>query len=412
MKNKVKSNNGLIIKIPDVSFDSRNGMAYQRVRINGKDTKISLNVKIGKSPIEPKTGIVSGNPIATQLILAYHGRFKTAYKDCILAGKEPNIDYLKSEMFGRVKKEIVPIMSVTLERYFEHSYGKSSVLDSKTVQKNGYMLRYVNEWLKCEFHGIRVELIDIKPIHAEKLMNWVISVRKVEKEHGRRCVGFMDRTLKFAVDSGWLVQNPFQYVLSEKKFQRQTKEIVKFLTETELKKIENIHIKNPDIARIRDWFVLACHIGTAWDTFPIIKKSWIKIDESGTKYIDGQRGKPNKEKHEPFIVPLNDKAKQLIERFLFESLPHSNFLLNKIPTGQHVNLMLKEIALLAGVEKSLSFNYCRKTFATIHINNGTRAEIIQKMMGHTNIKSTLRHYAKIEIQTILSEGLYNSKPRK
>lgn len=390
--------------MPDVAFENRSGIAYYRFSMNGKNVKISSNVKIYESKIELKTGIVLGKPTETQIILSQLDSLKNSYKDCILNGNEPSLDYLKSQMFGRFKKELVPTLTILLDKYFEHNYGSNSLFDQKTIQKNGYMLRYAKEWVEAEF-PTKAQIIDIKPIHAEKLMNWVITDKKVQKDHARRCVGFLDRALKFAVDSSWIPQNSFQYILEEKKFQRQPKDIIKFLTDSELITIENVEIKNPDIAKIRDWFVCSCHIGTAWDTFPIMRKSWIKTNESGTTYMEGKRGKPNGERHEPFIVPLNDKSISLLEKFIYQSPKNQDYIFEKVPTGQHVNTILKEVSFLAGVNKPISFNWGRKTFATRLINAGVRIEIIAKMMGHTSTKTTLGYYAKVNLSTILNEGL-------
>ena len=114
MKNKDKSNEGLIIKMPDISFENRNGIAYYRFTMNGKNVKISSNLKIGESKIDLKTGMINGKTRETQIILSQIDNLKNAYKDCILNGNEPNLEYLKSQIFGKFKKELVPILSVCL----------------------------------------------------------------------------------------------------------------------------------------------------------------------------------------------------------------------------------------------------------------------------------------------------------
>jgi site-specific recombinase XerD len=309
-------------------------------------------------------------------------------------------------MFGINVARITPSLLAVLGKYFEYDYGEKSNKDPKTIEKNVYAKRYCEEWLRLEFGLKNVQLVDIKPIHAEKLLNHVIQTMKVSKEHSRRTVGFLDRSLKFAVKSGWIVSHPFQYVLSEKQFQRQKRDITKYLTERELDQIENAEIHVEELARIRDWFVLACHVGFEWHNFHQFKKTWIKKDKDGLPYLEGERLKEINGYGEPFLVPVNDKANTLINKFLAESDPNSESLFQNMPSNTWVNRLLKQVEVLAGVNRKLSFNYSRKTFCTNAINAGVRTEILQKMSGHAKIETLLDFYAQIKKDTILKEGRF------
>lgn len=398
------------LTMPEFSFHLRSNKVYVRFKLAGKDTKMGLFVKLKNGEtIDEKTGIIDGNQEDTHLVLTYFERLKSAYKRSILAGKEPPLEMLKGETFGISYAKLIPTLNISLERYFQHQYGEKVKLDKKIKEKNGYSFRYVQEWIKVEFvKNPNVELIDIKPIHAEKLLNYVMQSKKVSKEHSRRTVGFLDRTLQFAVKSGWLTTNPFQYVLVEKTFSRQRKEIENFLTIEELEKMENVKIHVAEMAKIRDWFVLACHIGLDWHTFIGLRKSWIKQIDEDNYYLDGNRWKQNGERFEPFIVPLNMKAKKLITVFLENHSNKDDLLFPSMPTNSHVNRLLKSIAVMAGVKRPISFNWGRKTFATNAINYGIRAEIIQQMMGHRKLDTTLSYYAKLDKKTILKEGIFNN----
>ncbi len=409
MTNLVNSNekpsNVRLLKIPDSTFLLRNDVVTVRLDIKGKDTKISLRKKLNKgAKMDSKTGIVEGDAEATSYILTLNDRLKNALRQSFLNGKEPKLEWLKAEIFGIAHVEQNPSLNVVLQKYFEHYYGEKSEMDGKTKEKNGYSLRYIEAWLIIEFSAKIVDLEDIKPIHAETLLAHVMRSMNVSKEHSRRTVGFLDRTLKFAVKSGWLTSNPFQYVLEEKVFKRQKKEIVNFLTVKELQAIEDAEIGNQELAKIRDWFVLSCHIGLDWHTFVGIEKSWILEDEDGKPYMDGHRWKPNGERLEPFTLPINDKANTLISKFLATSDPNSEFLFQNMPTNTHVNRLLKEVEILANVHRSVSFNFGRKSYACRLINQGVRAEIIQQMMGHCSLNTTMSYYAKVDKKTVLREG--------
>jgi site-specific recombinase XerD len=405
-KNKSPIANHLL-KMVEFSFFNRSQQAYIRFMSFGKDTKISLNIKIPKGfDIDVTNGMVNGQPEITKQILTYAQRFETGFRRSILEGQEPDVEWLKTEMFGINHGRITPSLLVVLAKYYEYYYGEKSKLDRKTKEKNEYCKRYVEEWLKVEFGLKTVQIADMKPIHAEKLLYYIINTMAVSREHSRRTVGFLDRALKFAVKSGWIISHPFQYVLNEKQFRRQKKDITKYLSVDELEKIENAEIHVAELAKIRDWFVLACHTGFEWHNFHQFKKSWIKKDKDGLPYLEGERFKQINGYGEPFLVPINEKANTLINKFLAESDPNSESLFQNMPSNTWVNRLLKQVEVLAGVNRKLSFNYSRKSFCTNAINAGVRTEILQKMSGHAKVDVLLEVYAQIKKETILKEGRF------
>lgn len=59
-----------------------------------------------------------------------------------------------------------------------------------------------------------------------------------------------------------------------------------------------------------------------------------------------------------------------------------------------MNVNLKEIARLAGIQKNLTFHLARHTFATMTLSRGVSIESVSKMLGHTSIRTT-QIYARI-----------------
>jgi len=66
-----------------------------------------------------------------------------------------------------------------------------------------------------------------------------------------------------------------------------------------------------------------------------------------------------------------------------------------ILSNQKMNEYLKEIAVVCGIKKTLTYHLARHTFATtVTLNNDVPIESVSKMLGHKNLKTT-QHYAKI-----------------
>ena len=65
-------------------------------------------------------------------------------------------------------------------------------------------------------------------------------------------------------------------------------------------------------------------------------------------------------------------------------------------SNQKMNSYLKEITEIVGINKKLTHHTARKTFATtILLYNDVPIEIVSKLLGHSSIAVTQKHYAKV-----------------
>jgi site-specific recombinase XerD len=77
-----------------------------------------------------------------------------------------------------------------------------------------------------------------------------------------------------------------------------------------------------------------------------------------------------------------------------------------VPSNQKMNAYLKEVADLAGINKTLTTHVARHTFATtVTLTNKVSMEAVSKMLGHSTLNMT-RKYARI------AEGLVSSEMSK
>lgn len=60
-----------------------------------------------------------------------------------------------------------------------------------------------------------------------------------------------------------------------------------------------------------------------------------------------------------------------------------------VQADQYINRCLKQCAKLAGITKRLTFHTARHTYATGFLNAGGKVEVLQRIMGHTDIKTTM-----------------------
>jgi site-specific recombinase XerD len=66
----------------------------------------------------------------------------------------------------------------------------------------------------------------------------------------------------------------------------------------------------------------------------------------------------------------------------------------RLPPNGYANQILRRWAKSAGITKRISYHVSRHTTATLLLSLGVPLTTVQKIMGHADIKTTLR-YAKV-----------------
>jgi integrase len=84
-------------------------------------------------------------------------------------------------------------------------------------------------------------------------------------------------------------------------------------------------------------------------------------------------------------------------------LARLEYVLPKI-SNQKYNEHLKEIAVLCGINTKLTTHSARKTFAILATERYKFSlESISYMLGHSDIKTTQAHYARVRLNTVKNE---------
>jgi site-specific recombinase XerD len=156
-----------------------------------------------------------------------------------------------------------------------------------------------------------------------------------------------------------------------------------FLDMDELKKLEaqlvSTTIKGYQL-NVLKYFLFACYTGLRFLDIKnlrhknLIEGDMLEIEMHKTKDV--------------VRIPLIERAKRLIEPG-FE-----NQEVFRVATNQVTNRYLKEVIKLAKIKKTISFHCARHTFATCSIDLGMPLEVISKLLGHKDLKTT-QIYAKI-----------------
>lgn len=114
-------------------------------------------------------------------------------------------------------------------------------------------------------------------------------------------------------------------------------------------------------------------------------------------HIDSQRmiiniiqGKGKKDR----LVQLDESLLKMLREYYIKYKP-VNYLFNgqfsDIYTQRSINQFLKSYAVKAGIKRNIHAHLLRHSFSTSLLEMGTDIRIIQKLLGHSSIKTTLRY---------------------
>lgn len=177
----------------------------------------------------------------------------------------------------------------------------------------------------------------------------------------------------------------FDYPFGGKFKMPRTEARVEYLHENEFQKLKDYFmsesIKDAERAVLRA-FLFACYTSLRLSDILALKGKNIKndvVEFSPKKTIESETKRILK-----LRIPLHDFAKLLVI-----NSPKEEKVFNDLPTEQKINRRLKLIAEKLNIPKGISFHYSRHTFATRFLAAGGAIEILQEIMGHESIKTTM-----------------------
>ena len=171
------------------------------------------------------------------------------------------------------------------------------------------------------------------------------------------------------------------------KIKRGESEQGKWLSVEELQRIEVYKPTSMSMQQVKDLFLVQCYSGLAYADLMNLSTSKIE-DVDGVMTLSGERVKT----HEPYFTAVLPALKVILEKY--------NYKLPKL-TQQPYNLRLKILADAIGIDKPLASHWGRRTCGMLMLNKGYPIEIVAKVLGHSDIRTTQKAYAHILNKTVV-----------
>ena len=194
-----------------------------------------------------------------------------------------------------------------------------------------------------------------------------------------------------AINQGYIHADAYPF----RKFKiKQEKGRHEFLTPDELRKLENLQVSDKRLRHVLDAFLFCCYVGLRFSDFcQLTQSNFIRVN--GKRWLHFKSIKTGVEIRLPLHLLFEGKALAILDRYDI-----SNFA--NLGSNSETNKALVELAALGRIRKHITYHTARHTCATLLIHQGVPITTVQKLLGHTSVKTT-EIYSEILSNTIVRD---------
>lgn len=235
-----------------------------------------------------------------------------------------------------------------------------------------------------DFKDITYTFLKDFEVHLKEKGNSVNTVAK----HMRQL-----RTLvNEAINQGYIPSDAYPF----RKFKiKQEKGRKEFLTPDELRKLENLQVSDKRLRHVLDAFLFCCYTGLRYSDFcQLTPENIIRVN--GKRWLYFKSVKTDVEIRLPLHLLFEGKALAVLERYDIVT----DFA--KIGPNSEANKYLAQLATLARIRKHITYHTARHTCATLLVHQGVQITTVQKLLGHTSVRTT-EVYSEVLSNTIIRD---------
>ena len=235
--------------------------------------------------------------------------------------------------------------------------------------------------------------LDFKDITYSFLKDFEVYLR--EKGNGINTVAKHLRQLRTlvneAINQGYIHADAYPFRKFKIKQERGRHE---FLTPDELKKLENLEVNDRKLRHVLDAFLFCCYVGLRYSDFcQLTPANFIRVN--GKKWLHFKSIKTGIELRLPLHLLFEGKALAILNRYNIAEFA-------SLGSNSEVNKALSVIVGMARIKKHVTYHTARHTCATLLIHQGVPITTVQKLLGHTSVKTT-EIYSEILSNTIVKD---------
>jgi len=315
-----------------------------------------------------------------------------------MQGTEPTVANIRGVMFPQ-SEEVAKVLP-SLNKFIESHRSSHSL---------GFLNKYNTLYTELEAIGgpeaSGLHFTQLDATFMERYHHYLLEVKQNTNNTIAKKLGFLQAFLNWAAKNKLTIQNE----LPEIQLPPKRRAVHIALTRQELERLACLPLGElPKLERVRDVFCFGCYTGLRYSDIENLKPE--NVVELSREVGATTRGlRIHMVKTQDFLtVPLIPQALGLLE--------HYNYHLPVI-SNQKTNKFLKELGQLAGLDtpvqqvrfrgrerientlpkyELLTTHTARRTFATLSASGGMNLVILQRILGHANIKQTMEYIKEVE----------------
>jgi site-specific recombinase XerD len=366
-KNKLNANNEAAI--------------YCRVTVNGtRGNDFTTNVFTSPQYWDAKKQRIKNNELKQNLLNTLKQKLATIHVDLEMKNIPVTADGLVEIYKNNTTPNQLNKVVDLFENYIKHYTGKHK---KGTLKSYHVRLNLLKLFLQKE-NRINIAYDRFTVNFAKHYFEWLI--KKESHNYSVRAVQIIACVFQHAFETQTIASNP----LASLKLKKQAPKNIVWLTPEEIEKLRTTFFISSPLQKTADLFLFQCYTGFDYGDLMSVTPDNIQSYQ-GDKYLIKNRLKSNEEA----IIPYTQKIDLLWRKHNYQ-LPHME--------NQTYNRFLKEVAAILEIKKRITSHIGRKTFTMNMLNEqGYSMEATSKMAGHSTVKTTEAHYAKVNLSLIRNE---------
>jgi integrase len=364
-------------------------LIFVRITVNSQRAEISVQRHIEVARWDKKRGRVKGNnedareinDLIDKTIL----KLNSIHSACIQNSDVVTAASIKEKFYGKQAKS-----KNLMDVFQQHNdWIKERIgIDYAKATHRRFTVTYehIAAFIKLKYKLEDIPLRSLKYSFVTDFEHYLKTVRRCNHNSSLKYVRIFRRVINKSVVNGWLEKDPFVAYRAKLKECRRV-----ILTADELQTLATKVIDTLRLDQVRDVFVFCCYTGLSYVDVEKLNRSHIVKGFDGEYWINIDRTKTGSSSN----VPLLPKAIEIIEKYKNNTERGVRTCLLPVISNQRLNAYLKELCVICGLNKKLTFHSARHTFATtVTLTNGVPLETVSSMLGHKNIRTT-QLYAKV-----------------
>lgn len=361
---------------------------YCRLWHESKRKIFSIGFKVTRNRWNQNKQIATGKSEMTQRINTQMEVIKKKLVEIetklIMEGSEDILEDMYALYIGKTTASR-SFITLFEERYMTAKKMEGIKFKKSTLDKFKDVLELVRAYIKKSYHASDIPMNKVNFKFISGLEDYLLTVRRQKPVTINKNMQRVKQVTTYAMKCNYIKVDPF----IDHAPLKVEKELV-FLTTEELHKLESYQFAQERLAKVRDLYLFSVYTGLAYHEAFALQKKHIIMAFDKKFWIEMKREKTGK----GISVPLLPQAMKIMEKYDNGGDKEAHVL--PAISNQKMNSYLKEITEIVGINKKLTHHTARKTFATtILLYNDVPIEIVSKLLGHSSIAVTQKHYAKV-----------------